>query len=244
MTITRRTTGPASYLDRSEETRLAERQRLRVEIATREIKIRRMKELQQEVSAIDRAADAAADKHAATCEPIQRELSDICREQAVDLATNKKENAKLETRRRELLDDLAAANEILEAAIAKSKGAKKYVLPELAALTLEIADGAALESQLQRTAPLADQAAAWAGKRALRFASERLAAAQQNHRSAAHELRVAQDDPNRYDLIQFVRRELEWGAEVSSAQRMLDAAKLEHDAAQRKLMADETTGAA
>jgi hypothetical protein len=227
-----------SFLDRSEDQRLAERSRLRLAIASHQLKVRQLRELQAEIAAIDAAADLAADAHQTTTAPIQSELAGIARQQAADMVAGKKEDTTLEARRRELLDDLAAANEVLESAIDKSKRAKKYIAPELTEVTAQVTGGAALEGSLMRTAPLSVQCESWAAKRGLKFATERLTAAGQGHRTALYELRQAEAEPKRYDLIQFHRRELQWRCELKSAGAMVAAARSEHDDCQRRLTED------
>ena len=223
-TTTRRTTGPPSIFDRTEEQRLSDRKRLFIELEKRKEREQSLHSLELALLELDSAADDAADQHNTLAEPIQLELS------SPDITA---------ARRTKLLNELAVLNDSLERKIASVKQIRKPLAVQKQEIQALVSSAAALEGSIARSAPLADRCDAWAAQRGLQFSQQRATAAGKASRLAADELRVARAEPGRYDLIQFERRDGQWAAEVASAGRMLQAAKTEADAAQERLMVDE-----
>ena len=223
MTTTHRriTTAPPSIFDRTEETRLADRARLFRELAERKEREASLRSLEAALRELDSAADDAADQHNTAAGPLQAELA------SPSIAA---------ARRSKLLDELAVLNDVLEKKVQSLKAIRKPLAKQKQEIQALVSPAVAIESRIMQSAPLSDRCEHWTAQRGLKFAHERARAAQQNHRAAADELRQAQDEPRKYDLIQFLRRELEWAAELASSQRMLDMAREESDAAQAKLM--------
>jgi len=199
-----------SFLDRSDEERLAERQRIKTAIAERKEREASLRSLELALRELDTQADVAADEHQRAAEPLQNELA------SPDVTP---------VRRTKLLVELTKLNDVLESKLASCKAIHKPLELQKRELLKHITSGAALEGSLARTAPLTVQCDAWAAQRGLKFATERLSAARDSHGIAVDELRRAESNPHRHDLIQFLRREGQWRAEVESAGRMLAAAK-------------------
>ncbi len=212
-----------SHLSRSDEQRLSDRARLFERLAERKRIEASLRSLDEALRELDAQADSAADAHNTAAQPIQAELA----EPSITAA-----------RRSKLLSELATLNESLEKKIASVKTVRRPLESQKRELQSIVAPMVSLEGKIASSAPLADRCAAWASSRGLQFAHQRLEVASKSHRAAQHELRQAESEPAKYDLVQFRRRELEWRSECESAGRMLSAARDEHEAAHRRLMAE------
>ena len=225
-TIYRRqiSTAPPSIFARDEETRIADRKRLFHQLSERKQREQSLHSLELALRELDVQADDAADAHAAAAGPLQLELSSPTITAA---------------RRTKLLNELAKLNEVLERKIASVKQIRKPLAVQKQELSALVSSAVAIESKIMQSATLADRCSHWAASRGLKFSHERLSVATKAARIAADELRQAENDPRKYDVVQFLRRAGEWAAEVASSQRMLDAAKAESENTHKKLMAEE-----
>jgi hypothetical protein len=93
----------------------AHRVELRRAIATLEVKILRLKELQDVVSKLNADSEAAAEEHAIAAGKLQAELDSLDRQQVDAVMAGKPTPAEVIARRVQILDELAEANRRLEA---------------------------------------------------------------------------------------------------------------------------------
>lgn len=98
----------------SEKERLAERRRIREQIAERKIVSNRLRELSTEIKKFESRLDQAADDHSTAVAPVQAALESIRERQIAAIADRRDPDTATESRRKELVTELQSQNVSLE----------------------------------------------------------------------------------------------------------------------------------
>ncbi len=177
--------------------------------------------LQSQVAGLDKEADQAADLHSSICGPLQTELQSL-KEKINDCMADRRPIAAAdEARRREIFDEIHAANGELEKTIRRLDRTRNPLLREIRLLQTKAAEGAALEGQLSRD-DLADPQLLllkFSVGKASEYATARWRAAQ------AHvtQLRARIEEEGKHPV--YIKRLEKWEFELNAA----TAAKTEAD---------------
>jgi hypothetical protein len=202
-----------------EPSRLARRREIRRKIAERTEAEKRAEGIRQRIVEIDREADQAADLHQRECQPLQTEIQTLT-QQIIEAAADRQpapEDA--ETRRRQLLADVDAQNEILAELVAACDRRRKPLQEELRQILKRVTDGAALEYRLSHegTGHPDLLLQKFVLQRALEYATARLGGAVR--KVETHEAEIASIKAGRYADIAPVELWLaRWRAERAAAQ--------------------------
>lgn len=244
----------AATVDTEELQRLANRREIRAELARRRLLEHQVDVLDRRIADLHQQADSAADKHAANCRPIQDRLTALETEIKTALANRLEIPAGLEEERAELLDKLHLENETLSDAAERTKRLAGPLEKERREVRSEVAQLAALESQLTgkygNPRLLCEKFSN--GKR-MAVAQARVEAAQRGLRDAEVSLEVAGSTktarnasgwavataPLRIDqdvVRHHTRRRDEWSCELRHAQAELVAANVASEEIRRQLL--------
>lgn len=128
--------------------RLARRRNIKRDLARLQILEQRAAVLQQRLTEYDREADAAADLHRATCEPLQAELEAL-ESKAVDAIVERRPvDPESESRRAEVVRLVEDANSTLDESVQKIERLRKALEEELKTARKESAGKQGLETLL------------------------------------------------------------------------------------------------
>jgi len=169
------------FADITADPRLVRRRNIRIQLAEKDLLHSRIREIESVIRSLDSELDNATNRHQATCEPIQSEITTVEHELATLLADRLLVPASFASRRRELLEMLREANNELETAAADHKTRVAVFQKEIREVQKKIA--AEFGSLTEHTLKSRDYANPvlldkhWCSQRGIQFAESRIRAA-------------------------------------------------------------------
>lgn len=137
---------------RDEESRVAYRNEIQQLLAGLEVKRCRAAEIESVIRAITDRSEAAANEHAAKCEPLQAELSALDAQHIQAIREKEPLPAAMTERRVQILQAISDANTALELQVEANRKTERKLRGELQAIRLETAAQGPLETALRNLA--------------------------------------------------------------------------------------------
>jgi hypothetical protein len=248
------TTSTPVFADVTADPRLAIRRSIRERLAARDLLRADRREIENAIRNLDQELDGSTNRHQATCEPIQREISELERRRSSLIADRKDVPTSIDVRRRELLDLLRDANGELEIAANDHKERTAVLQKEIKAI---------LESE-KRYSDLNEHSLAhpsvanphlldlhWAAKRGCEFGLARVEAAREKVAQYASQI-AAEKTPraaplttsnpsgiarvNQSAIGEYERRLRRWRLELRAAEKMLGDARAESETIRQAIL--------
>lgn len=220
-----------NFLTVDEQTLRRVRGEVRTAIAKLTLYQRRKQELEAQIKSLESSIDAAADAHVESLEPLQAELESITTKQMAEITSQQSADPALDTRRQELLLQLAERNGGLDSRAEATRRLLATLNDELQRLLMVIARASILPAMLSTTASPALQVRLNTAQSGVKWTKARFQDAKKGLADCEASIKIDReinkrtaDDPN----LRLAERHLaEWQSELAAAQAAHDAANAE-----------------
>lgn len=229
---------PANDIDSD---RLRQRAAIRRELGAVEVVELKVRELTAAIEASDRRRESSADEHGRTCRPIQERLQAIEAEMTTAFAAGKQVSKAIETERKDLLRQLAEANETLERECTIQKQLVIPLRKERENLQVSVAGQKTILQNKLASPPLGRRDlldAIELAKKDSDWAQPRLRAAEQHIALNTERIEQATREREPGHAATYAGRLRIWKLEAEHVQRLMSGAQREIDRL-RKIAIDE-----